>query len=175
MQLRIFIPVCALLSLISTALAQVSGGVTAAPKLPAPELKFVFEEVVTLGASIHPGATPYGERNIVPITGGTFSGPNLHGKVLPGGWDWQLTTATGCHSLDANYMIETNDGAIINVVNKGSFCNAAGHRANIYTTPSFEAPLGPYQWMNGGAYIGTLEGTTVHGVPAVHIRFYRAE
>ncbi len=56
-----------------------------------PHLEFVFEEFVTLGASIHPGETPFGERNIVPITGGTFSGPNIRGKVLSG---W-LGLATG--------------------------------------------------------------------------------
>jgi hypothetical protein len=39
----------------------------------APRMEFVYEETVTLGASIHPWATPFGERNIVPITGGTFT------------------------------------------------------------------------------------------------------
>src|SRR5277367_4895355 len=82
-----------------------------------PHLEFVFEEFVTLGASIHPGETPFGERNIVPITGGTFSGPNIQGKVMSGGWDWQLATKTGCHSIQADYMIQTDDGAIINVIN----------------------------------------------------------
>ena len=50
-----------------------------------PHLEFVFEEFVTPGASIDPGETPFGERNIVPITGGTFSGPNIRGKVMSGG------------------------------------------------------------------------------------------
>ncbi|MGA8871523.1 MAG: DUF3237 family protein, partial [Candidatus Acidiferrales bacterium] len=59
-----------------------------------PHLEFVFEEFVTLGAGIHPGETPFGDRNIVPITGGVFSGPNIRGKVMPGGWDWQLVTKT---------------------------------------------------------------------------------
>jgi len=67
-----------------------------------PHLEFVLEEFVTLGASIHPGETPFGERNIVPITGGTFSGPNIRGKVMSGGWDWQLATKTGCHSIQAD-------------------------------------------------------------------------
>ena len=72
-----------------------------------PRLEFVFEEFVTLGASIHPGETPFGERNIVPITGGTFSGPNIRGKIMSGGWDWQLVTKTGCHSIQADYMISS--------------------------------------------------------------------
>ncbi len=163
------------LAMAGMASAQTNNTPLAEAQLPAPRLQFVFEEFVTLAPSMHPGATPYGERNIVPITGGTFSGPKMHGKVLPGGWDWQLATKTGCHSLDANYMIQTEDGAIINVINQGAVCASAGKDAKIFTTPRFEAPLGPYEWLNGGAYIGTLDPATIDGKPAVHLRFYRAE
>jgi len=140
-----------------------------------PRMEFVFEEIVTLASAVHPGATPYGERNIIPITGGTFSGPKIKGKVLPGGWDWQLTTKTGCFRIQADYMIQTDDGAIINVVNKGTSCKTATEKAGrLLTVPVFEAPMGPHEWLNGGAYVGTLDGTTVDGKPAVRIRFYRA-
>jgi hypothetical protein len=138
-----------------------------------PRVEFVFEEFVTLGASIHPGETPLGDRNIVPITGGTFSGPKIRGKVMSGGWDWQLVTKTGCRSLQADYMIQTDDGAIINVVNKGTSCASPGSNTRLITTPTFEAPLGPHAWLNGGAFVGTLELATVDGKPAVHIRFYQ--
>jgi hypothetical protein len=140
----------------------------------APRMEFVYEETVTLGGSIHPGATPFGERNIVPITGGTFTGPRLRGKILPGGWDWQLASKSGCFFINANYMIQTDDGAVINVDNRGRSCpKEPGHPGAIYTTPVFEAPLGRYQWLNGGAYVGTLDVITVNGKPAVHIRFFR--
>lgn len=140
----------------------------------APRMEFVYEETVTLGASLHPGATPFGERNIVPITGGTFGGPHLKGKILPGGWDWQLS-ANGCFLIQANYMIQTDDGVIINVDNRGRVCSKAGAKpAAVFTTPVFEAPIGAYDWLNGGAYVGTLEGTTVDGKPAVRIRFFKA-
>ena len=139
-----------------------------------PRMEFVYEEMVTLGTSLHPGATPFGERNIVPITGGTFNGPRLKGKILPGGWDWQLT-ANGCFLISANYMIQTDDGVIINVDNRGRVCSKPGAKpAPIFTTPVFEAPLGAYEWLNGGAYVGTIEGATLDGKPAVHIRFFKA-
>lgn len=152
-----------------------SSSKSSSPTPPAPHLVFVFEEYVTLGASIHPGATPRGDRNIVPITGGVFSGPKIRGKVLPGGWDWQLSTKTGCFSLHADYFLKADDGAIINVVNPGTICAKPGAHAKIFTTPTFEAPLGPDAWLNGGAYIGTLEVATGGGKPAVRIRYYQVK
>ena len=146
-----------------------------APEREAPKLEFVFEEFVSLGSSVHPGNTPFGERNIVPITGGTFSGPKIRGKILPGGWDWQLTTKNGCVSIQANYMIQTDDRAVINVDNRGALCSPSEKHSRNLTSPRFEAPLGAYDWLNSGAYVGTLEGTQIDGKPAVHIRFYKAD
>jgi len=87
-----------------------------------PSLEFAFSELVTLGKEITPGATAYGKRNIVPITGGTFEGPNILGEVMPGGWDWQLQRADGCSDVKADYMIRTDDGAVINILNLGALC-----------------------------------------------------
>ena len=146
------------------------------PKLDpaAPTLEFVYEEQVTLAPDVPVGDTPQGHRNIVPITGGTFSGPQLKGKILPGGWDWQLATG-GCFHILADYFVQTDDGVVINVHNTGTGCAGAdGKREPILTTPRFEAPKGKYEWLNGGAYIGTLEGTKIDGKPAVRIRFFRA-
>jgi hypothetical protein len=71
-------------------------------------------------------------------------------------------------------MIQTDDGAIINVVNKGTSCASPGSNTRLFTTPTFEVPLGPHAWLNGGAFIGTLELATVDGKLAVRIRFYKA-
>lgn len=139
-----------------------------------PHLEFVLEETVTLGSDVKVGATPRGERNITPITGGTFVGPSLHGKVLPGGWDWQVV-GSQCLWLEANYFIQVDDGAVINVLNKGTWCSHDGKDDAItLTTPTFEAPVGKHDWMNYGAFVGTAEDISVPGKPAVRIRFYRA-
>ena len=47
------------------------------------------------------GAVPHGTRVIAPITSGTFEGPRLRGKVLPGGGDWTLLRPDGVLELEA--------------------------------------------------------------------------
>ena len=73
-------------------------------------------------------------------------------------------------------MIQTDDSAVINVLNKGTDCpDAGGKRARLLTSPVFEAPKGPYKWLNDGAYVGTLDVETIDGeVRLVRIRFYKA-
>ena len=65
------------------------------------------------------GNTPYGERRIINILGGTVEGPKLNGKVLPGGADWQIVRADGVVHLHARYTIETNTGGQILVDAEG--------------------------------------------------------
>ena len=145
------------------------------PEPTAPQLRFVFEEQVTLAADVPVGETPIGKRNIVPITGGAFAGPGLHGKILPGGWDWQLVNASGCVNLHADYMIQSDDGVVIHVINQGMTCpNTSGVKDALLTSPTFEAPKGKYDWLNGGVFVGTLEGMKIDGKPAVRIRFFKA-
>lgn len=65
------------------------------------------------------GATPYGERRIINILGGTVEGPKLNGKVLPGGADWQIVRADGVVHLQARYTIESDTGGRILVDAEG--------------------------------------------------------
>ena len=142
----------------------------------APKLEFAFEETVTLGAAVPVGSTPLGKRNIIPITGGTFEGPGVKGTVMPGGWDWQLTRADGCTQVKADYMLKTDDGVVINVVNTGVLCPPKDGKPSAgRTQPVFEAPLGKYSWLGQAAFIGTLELATDTSGPAVRIRFYKAD
>ncbi|GAA0329781.1 hypothetical protein GCM10009087_44970 [Sphingomonas oligophenolica] len=165
--------------ILTIALGAATAGIPAAelksPGTPdVPRLEFALEELVTLAAPIPAGRTPYGERNIIPITGGTFQGPGITGTILPGGWDWQLRRADGCLDVKADYMLKTDDGVVINVVNRGAICGPkGGEMLPIRTAPVFEAPLGKYEWLAQSAFVGTLEVTTLDGKPAVRIRFYR--
>jgi len=64
------------------------------------------------------GAVPHGTRVIAPITGGTFEGPRLRGKVL-GGADWTLLRSDGVLELDLRITLETDDGALISMTSFG--------------------------------------------------------
>jgi hypothetical protein len=92
---------------------------TPAPENIAPELRFVFQAEVEVGAPLDLGQTQAGHRRVVPIAGGLISGPRLQGRILAGGADWQILRPDGTADLDARYTIQTGDGALIYVMNRG--------------------------------------------------------
>jgi hypothetical protein len=65
------------------------------------------------------GRTPYGERRVIGILGGTVRGPKLSGRILPGGADWQIIRSDGAADIKARYTIETESGALIMVTSEG--------------------------------------------------------
>ena len=149
------------------------GLATGASAQQVPTLGFLFEENVTLGAATMPGDTARGGRIIIPITGGTFAGPQMKGIIVPGGWDWQLRRPDGCNEVKADYFLKTDDGVVINVVNTGTICTVGGKMQPVRTQPVFEAPRGKYEWLSQNAFVGTLAPAPPGAGPAVRIRFYR--
>ena len=65
------------------------------------------------------GRTPYGERRIIDILGGTVRGPKLNGRILPGGADWQLIRSDGAADIQARYTIEAENGGRVLVSSDG--------------------------------------------------------
>ncbi len=59
---------------------------------PPPEagLEFLACVEVELGPMTDLGDTGQGNRRVIPIIGGKFSGPRFNGRVPPGGADWQI-------------------------------------------------------------------------------------
>jgi hypothetical protein len=120
----------------------------------------LISENVTLGASQSVGATKKGNRNIIPITGGTLGG-KITGKVLPGGADYQ--NLANPPTIDARYLWQTSDGEVIIVRNGGTFGLLA---------PSFEARVdGKYAWLNKGLYLSSNPGM---GAGGVGLTFYES-
>jgi hypothetical protein len=149
--------------------AKAQDGAPAAPPAdPTPGVEFAYEAIVTLEAGTPVGDTPWGRRNRIPITGGTFEGPNIKGTVLPGGMDWQLIRTDGFVEVLADYMMQADDGALIHVINTGLLGQGYSR-----TTPRFEAPSGPHEWLNQAVFLGTIGGAPDAGVPAVKIRVWK--
>lgn len=65
------------------------------------------------------GATPYGERRVIGISGGMVTGTRLTGRILPGGADWQIIRTDGAADIQARYTVETDDGAFVLVNSDG--------------------------------------------------------
>ncbi len=119
----------------------------------------VFDANVTIGGLLNFGKSKYGERRIIPITGGTFKGPDIEGEVLPGGADWQLTRPDGDVELYARYTLKTKDGALIQVQNRVLMHMSKDGTSPPYTRSviDFEAPSeSPHAWLNHAIFLGTL-------------------
>jgi hypothetical protein len=154
------------------------------PRPPAPGLAFAFELRVTVGAPVMIGQVPRGQRRIVSILGGTFEGPNIKGKVVPGGADWQIIRPDGFSELDTRYMLETDKGQLIYVQNAGiRHAEPAvmerllkGETVDpklVYfrTIPAFETSAPDLQWLTRSLFIGTGERYPTEVV----VRFWRVE
>ncbi|MGK3957592.1 DUF3237 domain-containing protein [Arthrobacter sp. R4] len=85
--------------------------------LAPPHCTYLATLTVRVATPIEVGMTPSGVRRIIPITGGTVTGPDLNGVVLPGGADFQLLKTDTLTEMDAKYAIETTEGERIFVDN----------------------------------------------------------
>ena len=131
-------------------------------------LRALLRAEITLDEPLELGETPLGRRRIIGIRGGRFSGERLSGRVLAGGADWQVIRADGVADLDARYTLETHDGALIYVRNRGYRHGPAevlkrislGEDLNpslyyMRTTPSFETGDPRYAWLNRMVCVAT--------------------
>ena len=141
---------------------------------PTPRAVHVYDAVALLEETVPHGATPYGERFRVPIIGGSFAGPDLKGRILPGGFDWQMKRADGFLELIADYFMETDDGVRIQVTNRGllHIPTPGGPASYVMTTPKFEAPMGKYGWLNQFIFAGTV-APGAGKVPSVHLSIFK--
>jgi hypothetical protein len=173
-----------LVLLAGLATAHVAGqsAAPAAPAPAAPKLEFAFEARVTVGSPLEVGPVAGGTRRLIPITGGTFAGPDLKGKILPGGADQQLLQPDGFTQLEARYFLETDEGEKIYVVNRGVRYGSpevlarlnAGERVDpslIYfrTAATFEASAPRLLPMTRAVYVAVGERYPTEVV----VRFYR--
>ena len=103
------------------------------------------------------GAGPHGTRVTFPITGGSFTGDRLRGKVLPGGYDWTMKRADGVLELDLRVTLETDDGALIHMTFEGIRDDGAPAAPYFRTLPRFETAAAKYAFLNRLLAVGVGE------------------
>jgi hypothetical protein len=111
------------------------------------------------------GTGPFGTRYIYNAAEGTFEGPRLSGRVLPGGGDMPLADTDGVMRLDIRVTLETDDGAFIYLQNQGVWRSDPSRPAPredraadfgdmyIMSTPRFETGDERYRWLNDFVYL----------------------
>lgn len=135
--------------------------------MPQPTLELIAELEAQVAAPIVIGATPLGQRRIVPITGGRIAGRRLEGDILPGGADYQLIRPDGVTEIEARYTLRLTDGALVYVVNRGLRHAAPEDMARLLrgepvppervyfrTAPVFETASPAHAWLHRSLFLG---------------------
>ena len=148
-------------------------------RLPEPRLTLVYRLEAVLGEPLDFGAVSQGHRRIVPQIGGTFEGPDVKGKLLPGASaDWQIVLADGTVLADIRYTLQTDDGALLYVQSRGVRHGSADVLARLArgedveaseytfrTSTQIETASARLGWLNRGVFIsvgGRLRGTVIY-------------
>ncbi len=103
------------------------------------------------------GVGPHGTRLTFPITGGSFDGDRLRGKVLPGGGDWVIKRADGVVELDLRITLQADDGALIHMTFVGIRDDGAPGAPYFRTLPRFETADAKYSFLNRLLAVGIGE------------------
>lgn len=136
--------------------------------LPPPPLTHVCDLEVELGEIKELGKGRGGKRRIIPIIGGHARGPRLNGRILNIGADWQTVFSSDLAELDTRYAIQTDDGAVIEIINYGlrhgpadvltalaEGQNVDPNRYYMRTHARLETGDERYNWVNKTLFIGT--------------------
>jgi muconolactone delta-isomerase len=135
--------------------------------LPEPQLSLVYRLEAALGQPLDLGETARGRRRIVPLTGGTFTGPGISGTLLPAGSaDWQIIQADGTALADLRYTLQTDEGTLLYVQATGVRHGSAEVLARLgrgedvdpseytfRTTTRIETASPELDWMNKGVFV----------------------
>jgi Protein of unknown function (DUF3237) len=148
----------------------------------APRLAFAFEVRADIGPSEHIGHGAGDVLDFTPITGGTVDGPRLRGVVVAGGGDWSVRRGPTVYELDARYLIRAEDGALIDIANRGCYRTETAESmaraeagedldpSEVYfrTSPVFRTDAPQHRWLAESVFVGLARDEAQQ----VCIRFY---
>ena len=145
--------------------------------LPEPRLTLIYRLEATLAPPLDLGNVAQGLRRIVAQTGGTFTGPELNGKLLPGASaDWQIVLPDGTALGDIRYTLQTDAGELLYVQSRGVRHGSAEVLARLArgedvdaseytfrTSTQIETAAPRLDWLNRGVFI-SVGGRQARGV-----------
>jgi Protein of unknown function (DUF3237) len=137
-------------------------------RLPHPSLNLIYRLEASTGDPQDVGEISAGHRRIIPLTGGTFSGPELRGTLLPGASaDWQIVLPDGTALGDVRYTLETDRGdvlyvqshsvrhgsmAVLERLGRGEDVDAGDY--TFRTSVNIETGADSLDWLNKGIFVG---------------------
>jgi hypothetical protein len=136
-------------------------------RLPEPRLTMILRLEASLGEALDLGDVAQGRRRIVPLTGGTFAGPELNGTLLPGASaDWQIVLRDGTALGDVRITLRTDRGDLLYVRSQGVRHGSAEVLARLgrgeevdaseyvfRTSTQIETAAPDFDWLNRGVFI----------------------
>ncbi len=141
--------------------------VTMSMRLPEPRLTKILRLEASLGDVVDVGQVAEGRRRIVPLTGGTFAGPELNGALLPGASaDWQIVLPDGSTLADIRLTLQTDHGDVRYVRSHGARHGSAEVLARLArgedvdaseyvfrTSTLIETAAPDLDWLNKGVFV----------------------
>ena len=136
-------------------------------RFPEPSLTKILRLEASVGAALDVGNVPQGRRRIIPLTGGSFAGPELNGSLLPGASaDWQIVLPDGTTLGDVRYTLRTDQGDLLYVRSQGVRHGSAevlgrlgrGEEVDaseyvFRTSTQIETAASGLDWLNKGVFI----------------------
>jgi hypothetical protein len=152
-------------------------------ELPDPILTQVYRLKAVIGTPLDFGDALAGRRRVLPLVGGTFTGPEVNGNLLPGGSaSWQLVLPDGTAFTEFRYTLQTDRGALLYVRSNGvgqvsgEVAVRLGHSADVdhgerisHAATRVETAAPDLDWFNKGVFVTVAGRTTVSMVYEIYL------
>jgi len=136
--------------------------------LATPPLQFFADLSIQVDRPQEVGRVFSAQRRVIPILGGEVTGDGWRGRILPGGADFQLIASDTVAQLDARYVVETDAGDRIFVMNRAVRSAPADITAKLIRgepvdpalvyfrcAPVFETGSKALAWIHERIFVGT--------------------
>ena len=134
-------------------------------ELPDPVLTQVYSLKAVMGPPMDFGDVQAGHRCVVPLVGGTFTGPELNGSLLPGGSAcWQIASSDSTALAEVRYTLQTDSGALLYVRSSGvGRCHREVAGEPLFHATTRIETAAPYlDWLSAAVFVTVAGRTTVN-------------